>query len=101
LISPRLGDAKLLQLPVTANTDEVAAVGHIVALPLGGRIKMNPWDDSLELLKSTTVGTIANRDKMSFEITPFMIYLTRVDSQNPKTSDLIAPLRPGPQTATP
>ena len=94
LISPRLGDAKLLQLPVATAAGETADAGHIVALPLGGRVKMNPWDDSLEMLKSTVVGTVANREKMPFEITPFVIYLTRVNSENPKTSEVITSTRP-------
>ena len=95
LISARLGDAKLLQLPVAAQPDQAVAAGHIVALPLGGRIKMNPWDDSLEMLKSTTVGTVANREKMPFEITPFVIYLTRVNAGNPKSSALFTPRHAG------
>jgi hypothetical protein len=94
LISPRLGDAKLLQLSVAAKADQEAPAGHIVALPLGGRVKMNPWDDSLELLKSQTVGAVANREKMPFEITPFVIYLTRVDSGNPRISEFISSTRP-------
>jgi hypothetical protein len=94
LISPRVGDAGLLKLPVTAKTEEAATPRHIVALPLGGRIKLDPWDDSLVLLKAKTVGAVAEREKMPFEVTPFMIYLTRVGSENPKTSESIAPAHP-------
>ena len=64
---------------------------HIVALPLGGRVKLNPWDDTLELLKSTPQANVADREKMPFEITPFMIYLTRVGSEAPKTSQFNLP----------
>jgi hypothetical protein len=97
LISARVGDAGMLRLSVAGKTEEVSAATHIVALPIGGRIKLDPWDDSLELLKSTAVGTVTNRDKMPFEITPFDIYLTRVSSANPKTSGLTAstPSHPG------
>jgi hypothetical protein len=49
----------------------------VVALPLGGRVKMDPWSDKLEMLKSKPVGTVAEREKMPFEVTPFMLYLTR------------------------
>ncbi|MGH9678540.1 MAG: hypothetical protein ACRD4Y_01175, partial [Candidatus Acidiferrales bacterium] len=76
LISPRLGDAKILQLPVAANS-EVPAASHIVALPLGGRIQVNPWDDSLSFLKSPPPESVTRREKMPFEITPFDVYLTR------------------------
>jgi hypothetical protein len=95
LISPRVGDAGLLKLPVAAKTEEGESARHIVALPLGGRIKLDPWDDSLALLKAKTVGTVADREKMPFEVTPFMIYLTRVGAENPKSSELNAPERPG------
>ncbi len=46
-------------------------------MPLGGRVKMDPWSDKLEMLKSKPVGTVAEREKMPFEVTPFMLYLTR------------------------
>ena len=54
----------------------------IVALPLGGRIKMDPWNDKLEMLKAKPVGTVAEREKMPFEVTPFMLYLTRQGNAN-------------------
>jgi hypothetical protein len=89
LISPRVGDVGLLKLPVgAAKTEEADAASHIVALPLGGRVKLDPWDDSLALLKAKTVGTVAEREKMPFEVTPFMIYLTRVSPESPKASQL-------------
>jgi hypothetical protein len=47
------------------------------ALPLGGRLKFDPWSDDVELLKAKPVGTVAEREKMPFEITPFILYLTR------------------------
>jgi hypothetical protein len=95
LINPRVGDAGLIKFSVAANTNAVATAGHIVALPLGGRIKFDPWDDTLELLKSQPVGAVPNREKMPFEVTPFMIYLTRVGSERPKASALAAPANPG------
>jgi TonB family protein len=88
LISPRLGDSRILKLPVEAGTDTESAARHIVALPLGGRVKLDPWDDTLGLLKSKPVSTVADREKMPFEITPFVIYLTRVGSENSVTSQL-------------
>jgi hypothetical protein len=53
----------------------------IAALPIGGRVKMDPWNDKLEMLKSKPVGTVAEREKMPFEVTPFMPYLTRYSSE--------------------
>jgi hypothetical protein len=95
LISPRLGDERILTLPVVTKTPDDPMVGHIVALPLGGRVNLNPWDDSLELLKSRPAGSPSAREKMPFEITPFLIYLTRVPAgiQQPLQSD--PPPKPG------
>jgi len=88
LISPRVGDAGLLKLSVAAKADDAESARHIVALPLGGRIKLDPWDDTLALLKAQAVGTVADREKMPFEVTPFVLYLTRVGSETPKVSEL-------------
>jgi hypothetical protein len=88
LISPRVGDAALLKLSVAAKTEGGESARHIVALPLGGRVKLDPWDDTLALLKAQAVGTITDREKMPFEVTPFEIYLTRVGSENPQASQL-------------
>jgi hypothetical protein len=54
----------------------------IAALPIGGRVKMDPWSDKLEMLKSKPVGTVAEREKMPFEVTPFMPYLTRYSADS-------------------
>ncbi len=95
LISPRVGDAGLLRFPVATKAEETESAKHIVALPLGGRVKLDPWDDTLALLKPSSVGIVPDREKMPFEVTPFMIYLTRVGAENPKGSDLNATPHPG------
>jgi hypothetical protein len=86
LISPRLGDSILVGPSVAAGTAEKTDANQIVALPLGGRVKLDPWDDTLDLLKSKPVGNITESEKKPFEITPFVLYLTRVTSELPKTS---------------
>ena len=50
---------------------------QIAALPLGGRIKMNPWDNRVEMIKTAPVAITSARDKMPFEVTPFFPRLTR------------------------
>jgi len=50
---------------------------QIAALPMGGRVKLNPWDDKVELVKSQPVAITSARDKMPFEVTPFFPRLTR------------------------
>lgn len=65
----------------TRNTDQIAA------LPLGGRVKMNPWNDELELVKLKPVALTSAREKMPFEVTPFFPYLSRIAaSGNEKTA---------------
>ena len=64
-------------------TDSMAkkpAANAAVALPLGGRIKVEPWSDHLQLIKSKPAGTIAEQERMPFEIAPVMLYLTRQGS---------------------
>jgi len=56
----------------------------IAALPIGGRVKMDPWSDKLEMIKSKPIGIVAEREKMPFEVTPFMPYLTRYGSETGK-----------------
>lgn len=51
---------------------------QIAALPLGGRIKIDPWSDQIELSKAKPVALVSAREKMEFEITPFFPYLTRM-----------------------
>src|SRR5208283_4067844 len=37
---------------------------QIAALPLGGRVKLNPWDNKVELIKAQPVAITSARDKM-------------------------------------
>ena len=59
---PALDNAKLDQVP---------------ALPLGGRVKINPWNDKAEMIKTAPVAITSARDKMPFEVTPFFPRLAR------------------------
>jgi hypothetical protein len=77
LINARLGDPVFALSAVAPDNEDKPAGTEIVALPLGGRIKIDPWKDNLTMLKSAAVTGVAARDKMPFEITPFMFYLTR------------------------
>ena len=54
---------------------------QIAALPLGGRIKVDPWSDQVELSKAKPVALTSAREKMEFEITPFFPYLTRIPGE--------------------
>ncbi len=50
---------------------------QIAALPLGGRVKLNAWDNRAELIKTTPVAITSGRGKMPLEVTPFFPRLTR------------------------
>src|SRR5271166_3819552 len=71
----------------------------IAALPLGGRVKIDPWNDKLDMIKSKPIGTVAEREKMPFEVTPFMPYLTRygADTGKPVAASAAVPqdVKPG------
>jgi hypothetical protein len=83
---PNLGSAPVAAPVETAAAGDAKAAGapKLAALPIGGRVKMDPWSDKLEMLKSKPVGVIAEREKMPFEVTPFMPYLTRFGAENAK-----------------
>lgn len=89
LVSPHLGNsvatgltavspARSTQLP-----EEKPASNLLAALPLGGRIKIEPWDNQLRLLKSKPVDAVAREEVTPFEVTPFVLYLTRQAETSP------------------
>jgi hypothetical protein len=85
LIRPLLGnrmaanskDLRLSGLMDQAPPLELERVDQIAALPLGARVKMDPWNDHLSLMKTHNVPLLSAREKLPFEITPFMLHLTR------------------------
>jgi hypothetical protein len=57
------------------------------ALPLGGRVKLNAWDNRVELINSKPAVINSARDKMPLELTPFSPHLTRYGAAaNPTTA---------------
>jgi hypothetical protein len=103
LISPHLGDRVPVIATVTTSVpvDPKKNPQQIVALPIGGRVKMDPWSDRLELIKSKPVGTVAEREKMPFEITPFMPYLIRYGAAEAASKPIAASTTPPADTAKP
>ncbi len=57
------------------------SIKQIAALPLGARIKVNAWNDKISLMKSGPVNLISAKDKMPFEVTPLIPYLTRYSTK--------------------
>jgi hypothetical protein len=85
--------------PATPNADPKKNSQTIAALPIGGRVKLDVWYDRLELIKSKPVGTVAEREKMPFEVTPFMPYLTRYTSDTSKPANASSTETKPPETA--
>ncbi|MGA3187336.1 MAG: M48 family metalloprotease [Bryobacteraceae bacterium] len=54
-------------------------IEQIAALPLGSRVKVNPWNNQIALVKTRPISLLSAREKMPFEITPFSLYLTRFE----------------------
>jgi hypothetical protein len=59
---------------------------QVAALPLGGRVKINPWDDKAEMVRTAPVAITSARDKMPFEVTPFYPRLARFGASTPSTT---------------
>jgi hypothetical protein len=57
------------------------------ALPLGSRVKLNPWNASVELMKNSQVPLLSAREKMPFQVTPLMPYLARYGSATPAVGE--------------
>ncbi|MGB9205301.1 MAG: M48 family metalloprotease [Terriglobales bacterium] len=68
---------RMAQLANSAPALDWNKLDQIAALPLGGRVKLNPWDDKVEIVKAQPVAITSARDKMPFEVTPFFPRLTR------------------------
>jgi hypothetical protein len=85
LIQPLLGnglaansrDIRLAALMESAPEVQMNRLDQIPALPLGARIKVNPWTNQLALVKSHKVDVLSGREKLPFEITPVILHLTR------------------------
>ncbi|MGH9741230.1 MAG: hypothetical protein ACRD51_02635 [Candidatus Acidiferrum sp.] len=79
LISPRLGNRVFFtsELLHAAPALQMGNMWQIAALPMGSRIKVNPWNDSITMMKTQPMAPISPREKMPFEVTPIIPYLTR------------------------
>ena len=97
LIRPHLGnsfaDGKSLRMSaLLANAPQLEPqrTDQIAALPLGGRIKLDPWSDQVELAKAKPVALASAKEKMPFAITPFFPYLSRLPGTGGEKAALAA-----------
>jgi hypothetical protein len=100
LIRPHLGDGlaskkdvRMAELTAGAPELETRRTDQIAALPLGGRVKLDPWTNRVELLKTKPVPLSSAREKMPFEVTPFFPFLTRLQG-NPAAPEKVASTAP-------
>ncbi len=85
LMQPQLGDSLftsatddqvwLNALVAKAPKLDMANVRQIAALPLGSRLRVDSWNDSVEQLNSKPVAVLSPSDKMPFELTPVFFRL--------------------------
>jgi hypothetical protein len=89
LLTTRLGNpltsngslTRLSALATHGPALDINKLDQVAALPLGGRVKVNPWNDRAEMVKTTPVAITSARDKMPFEVTPFYPRLARFGAQ--------------------
>ncbi len=98
LLTPHLGNGftddrgtvhRMVALMNSAPALEPNKLTQVAALPLGGRVKLNAWDNHVELIKAAPVTITSVRDKLPFEVTPFFPHLARfgtVESQSASAS---------------
>lgn len=103
LINPRIGNGVYLD-PALLNSGpqlKPLSVDQISALPLGARIKMNPWSDRVEMLNAKAVPLYSAREKMPFQITPFYPFVSRYQTADSSTAGATtdASANQGPQSA--
>jgi len=79
LINSRLGNRPYLEGQLISSAPELKPdkLDQIAALPIGARIKLDPWSDHVELVQAKPIALLSAREKMPFEVTPFMPFLTR------------------------
>lgn len=83
LIRPHLGNimanrnsTRMAALFTSAPRLEKQRLDQLAALPIGSRIKLDPWSNRLTLQNAKPVALLSPREKMPFEVTPFFPYLT-------------------------
>jgi len=85
LIRPHFGNGQLYRMTEIVQAApplQQASVQQIAALPLGGRVRVDPWTARAELMPGNRVALVSAREKMAFQVTPLMPYLSRLDGKS-------------------
>lgn len=68
--------ARLAEFAASAPDLEENKLEQIAALPLGSRIKLDPYTGKIALIETKPMTFLSAREKMPFEVAPFLPYLT-------------------------
>jgi hypothetical protein len=79
LISPHVESRAVLanQLMNGAPRPAASSANEVAVLPMGSRIKLDPWTDQVDVLKSKPVALLTRQEQQPFQIGPYMPYLYR------------------------
>jgi hypothetical protein len=68
----------LAQIMASSPQLQMMKADEVAALPLGGRVKVDPWNGRLELMKTRAVSSLTPREKIPFELTPLRPHMMRL-----------------------
>lgn len=78
LIQPHLGNrvatrsgTRMSEILSSAPRLEKQRLDQVAALPIGSRVKLDPWSNRLTMMNATPVALLFPQEKMPFEVTPF------------------------------
>lgn len=81
-LSNDFGSSHLVQMRALAhlpNRLQMDRLDQVSALPLGSRIRVDPWSDRIEMLNVQPVRLQSASEKMPFEVSPFFPHLKRLN----------------------
>jgi hypothetical protein len=101
MLNSRGGDLRMQELTKSAPKLEPKSVTQVAALPLGGRIRVDPWDNRIEINKSKPVALLSPREKMPLEVTPIYPHLSRIDGSAAASATTSGTMPPTAQAQPP
>jgi len=78
------GSSHLVRMQALVNSPKRLHMNQpdqIAALPLGSRIKVDPWSDRIEMLNRKSPLLLSASEKIPFEVSPFFPHLKRLEEQ--------------------
>jgi len=88
LINPHLGNRVYLakELMALAPNLDSAKNEETPALWIGSRVLLNPWTDEVQLMKDKPAPLFSSSERVAFEVSSFMPFLTRYGSSSPASA---------------